>query len=52
MAKYILLGNWTEQGVRDVKNTVKRSRGARETFAAMGVNWRLSSLKVGEMCQA
>ena len=38
MGKYILLGNWTEQGVRDVKNTVKRSRAAREAFAAMGVN--------------
>lgn len=40
MAKYVLLGNWTDQGVRDVKNTVKRSRAARETFAAMGVNAR------------
>lgn len=40
MGKYILLGNWTEQGVRDVKNTVKRSRAAREAFAAMGVNAR------------
>jgi uncharacterized protein with GYD domain len=40
MAKYILLGNWTDQGIRDVKNTVKRSRAARETFAAMGVNAR------------
>ena len=40
MAKYILLGNWTDQGARDVKNTVKRSRAARETFAAMGVNAR------------
>ncbi len=40
MGKYILLGNWTDQGVRDVKNTVKRSRAAREAFAAMGVNAR------------
>ena len=40
MAKYVLLGNWTDQGVRDVKNTVKRSRAAREAFAAMGVNAR------------
>ena len=40
MAKYILLGNWTDQGACDVKNTVKRSRAARETFAAMGVNAR------------
>ena len=40
MGKYILLGNWTDQGMRDVKNTVKRSRAAREAFAAMGVNAR------------
>jgi uncharacterized protein with GYD domain len=40
MGKYVLLGNWTDQGVRDVKNTVKRSRAAREAFAAMGVNAR------------
>ena len=40
MAKYVLLGNWTDQGARDVKNTVKRSRAAREMFAGMGVNAR------------
>jgi uncharacterized protein with GYD domain len=40
MGKYILLGNWTDQGARDVKNTVKRSRAAREAFAAVGVNAR------------
>ena len=40
MSKYVLLGNWTDQGAKDVKNTVKRSRAAREAFAAMGVNAR------------
>ena len=40
MGKYVLLGNWTDQGIRDLKNTVKRSRAAREAFAAMGVNAR------------
>ena len=40
MGKYVVLGNWTDQGARDVKNTVKRSRAAREAFAAMGVNAR------------
>jgi len=40
MSKYVLLCNWTDQGVRDVKNTVKRSRAAREMFASMGVNAR------------
>lgn len=40
MSKYILLCNWTDQGARDVANTVKRSRAARELFASMGVNAR------------
>lgn len=40
MAKYILLGNWTEQGARNVKDTVKRARAAREAFAKMGVSAR------------
>ena len=40
MGKYVLLGNWTDQGAKDVKNTVKRSRAAREAFASMGVNAR------------
>jgi uncharacterized protein with GYD domain len=40
MGKYVVLGNWTDQGARDVKDTVKRSRAAREAFAAMGVNAR------------
>jgi uncharacterized protein with GYD domain len=40
VGKYVLLGNWTDQGARDVRNTVKRSRAARELFAGMGVNAR------------
>ncbi|MEZ5839344.1 MAG: GYD domain-containing protein [Hyphomicrobiales bacterium] len=40
MPKYVLLGNWTDQGVKNVKDTVKRSRAAREAFAAIGVNAR------------
>ena len=40
MSKYILLCNWTEQGMRNVKETVKRSRAARELFASIGVNAR------------
>jgi uncharacterized protein with GYD domain len=48
MGKYVLLGNWTDQGVRDVKNTVKRSRAAREAFAAIGVNAREWFFTVGQ----
>jgi len=40
MAKYILLGNWTDQGACNVKDTVKRARAAREAFAAVGVSAR------------
>jgi len=40
MPKYVLLGNWTDQGVRNAKDTVKRARAARESFASMGVNAR------------
>ena len=43
-----LLGNWTEPGARDVKNTVKRSRAARETFAVLGVNAREWFLTLGQ----
>jgi uncharacterized protein with GYD domain len=40
MAKYIMLGNWTDQGVRNAKDTVKRARAVREQFASLGVNAR------------
>ena len=40
MPKYIILGNWTDQGARNAKDTVKRARAARESFAGMGVNAR------------
>ncbi|KAA6183187.1 GYD domain-containing protein [Thiohalocapsa marina] len=40
MAKYILLGNWTDQGAVNVKETVERARAAREAFAAVGVSAR------------
>ena len=40
MPKYVLFGNWTDQGVRNAKDTVKRARAARESFASMGVNAR------------
>ncbi len=40
MAKYIMLGNWTDQGVRDAKDTVKRAKAVREQFAKLGVNAR------------
>ena len=40
MAKYVMLVNWTDQGARNAKDTVKRARAAREMFASVGVNAR------------
>ena len=40
MAKYVMLGNFTDQGIRNAKDTVKRARAVREQFASMGVNAR------------
>ena len=38
MAKYIALVNWTDQGVRSAKDTIKRSEQAQSAFAALGVS--------------
>ncbi|MEI6002706.1 GYD domain-containing protein [Paraburkholderia bengalensis] len=48
MATYIMLVNWTDQGVRTAKDTVNRARAFRETSSAMGVtvgavNWTLGA---------
>jgi uncharacterized protein with GYD domain len=40
MARYIVLMNWTDQGIRNAKDTVKRAKAARQTFEAMGANLR------------
>lgn len=36
MAKYILLVNWTEQGVKNVKDSPKRLDGARKLAKKLG----------------
>jgi uncharacterized protein with GYD domain len=36
MARYVLLLNWTEQGIRGVKETVKRAASARQLAEKMG----------------
>jgi uncharacterized protein with GYD domain len=48
IATYIMLVNWTDQGVRTAKDTVNRARAFRETSSAMGVtvgtiNWTLGA---------
>lgn len=37
MAKYVVLLNFTDQGIHNVKDTVERARHAREALQAMGV---------------
>ena len=36
MARYVLLINWTEQGMRNVKDTISRANAARQAFQAGG----------------
>jgi len=48
MTTYILLVNWTDQGIRDVKNTLDRVKSFRKTAQAMGITvdalkWTLGS---------
>ncbi len=40
MARYIVLMNWTDQGIRGAKDTVKRASAARKAFEALGVKMR------------
>ena len=37
MARYVVLINWTDQGVRNAKDTVQRVAQARSAFQSMGV---------------
>ena len=37
MARYIVLMDWTDQGIRNAKDSVKRSQQARDAFQQMGV---------------
>jgi uncharacterized protein with GYD domain len=40
MPTYIVLMNWTEQGVRSAKDTVDRYEGARSQFEQAGIQFR------------
>jgi uncharacterized protein with GYD domain len=39
MPEYVALINWTEQGVRDFKNTVDRYEAAENQFESLGVRF-------------
>jgi uncharacterized protein with GYD domain len=48
MARYVVLLNWTDQGARNVKETVQRARAARQAFEAMGVRMADISWTLGQ----
>src|ERR1700690_3370341 len=48
MAHYIMLVNWTDQGVRTAKDTIKRAEGVKEMAKAAGmtvkdIHWTLGT---------
>jgi uncharacterized protein with GYD domain len=48
MATYIMLLNWTDQGIRNVKDTTKRATQASEMSAKMGVKMKEIYWTVGQ----
>lgn len=51
MPRYVVLANFTDQGIRNVKDTTKRATAAREMAQKMGVelkdvNWTLGKYDV------
>ena len=57
MATYIVLSNFTEQGIRNVRDTTKRADAAKEMAAKFGVTikefyWTLGTYDVVVVCEA
>jgi uncharacterized protein with GYD domain len=57
MPTYILLGNFTDQGMRHVKDTLKRIQAVRETAQKLGVTvkeafWTLGQYDVAALLDA
>ena len=48
MANYIILGNFTDQGIRNVKDTVKRADAVKESARKFGVNMKEICWTVGQ----
>ena len=48
MTTYIMLINWTEQGIRDVKSSPKRLDAARKLLGEMGGTMKAFYLTMGE----
>jgi uncharacterized protein with GYD domain len=47
MAKYIILGKYTSQGIQKIKDGPQRTKHAREAFAAAGCQMTEFSLTIG-----
>ena len=57
MPTYIVLGSYTDQGVRAVKDTVKRAEAARETARKLGatmkeIYWTLGDFDIAILLDA
>jgi uncharacterized protein with GYD domain len=48
MTTYIMLANWTEQGVRNVKASPTRLDAARELLKSMGGDFKLFFMTMGK----
>ncbi|MET0568559.1 MAG: GYD domain-containing protein [Hyphomicrobiaceae bacterium] len=48
MATYILLATYTEQGIRGIKDTVKRATAVKELAAKAGANMRETYWTLGQ----
>jgi uncharacterized protein with GYD domain len=48
MATYVLLGNYTEQGIKSVKDSPKRRAAARKMGEKLGVEIKASYLAMGK----
>ena len=57
MANYMVLGKFTDQGIRNVKDTVKRAAAIKELAASLGIAvkenyWFLGEFDVGFIADA
>jgi uncharacterized protein with GYD domain len=48
MMTFIVTANWTDQGMRSVKEAPKRVQGAREAAKKFGIEWKHLFLTSGE----
>lgn len=49
MTTYIILGNWTDQGIRQVKESPKRLDAVKEALKAMGGEVKAFYMTMGEL---